>query len=68
MEFVFMHAFLLINKYHIKVMGRENIFIILKQFMVLAWSFNMLLLDGKEKLMIQDFYRKLSITSNIIFQ
>ena len=36
MELLSMHAFLLINKYLIEVMGKENIFIMLWQFVILT--------------------------------
>ena len=36
MELLSMHAFLVINKYHIKVVGEENIFRMLWQFVILT--------------------------------
>ena len=35
MKLLFMYAFLLNNKYHIKVVGEENVFKMLLQFVIL---------------------------------
>ena len=54
MELLSMYAFLLINKYHIEVVGEENAYRMLWQFVILTLYLGMLLLDGKEWRMIQE--------------
>ena len=57
MELLSMHAFLLINKYLIEVMGEENVFRMLWQFVILTWYLGLLLLDGRNNSWFKSFDR-----------